>query len=75
MTAQPEKDVIDFGFSEVPRGQKQARVGEVFSSVAPSYDLMNDVMSAGIHRLWKDALMDWMAPPLGHVENDVSVRV
>ena len=62
MTAQPEKDVIDFGFSEVPRGQKQARVGEVFSSVAPSYDLMNDVMSAGIHRLWKDALMDWMAP-------------
>ena len=62
MTAQPEKDVIDFGFSEVPRGQKQARVGEVFSSVAPSYDLMNDVMSLGIHRLWKDALMDWMAP-------------
>ena len=62
MTAQPEKDVIDFGFSVVPRGQKQARVGEVFSSVAPSYDLMNDVMSAGIHRLWKDALMDWMAP-------------
>ena len=62
MTAQPEKDVIDFGFSEVPRSQKQARVGEVFSSVAPSYDLMNDVMSAGIHRLWKDALMDWMAP-------------
>jgi demethylmenaquinone methyltransferase/2-methoxy-6-polyprenyl-1,4-benzoquinol methylase len=62
VTTQPEQDVIDFGFSKVPRAQKQARVGEVFSSVAPSYDLMNDVMSAGIHRLWKDALMDWMAP-------------
>ena len=62
VTTQPEQDVIDFGFSEVPREQKQARVGEVFSSVAPSYDLMNDVMRAGIHRLWKDTLMDWMAP-------------
>jgi demethylmenaquinone methyltransferase/2-methoxy-6-polyprenyl-1,4-benzoquinol methylase len=57
-----QKDVIDFGFSEVPRAQKQERVAEIFSSVAPSYDLMNDLMSAGVHRLWKDALMDWMAP-------------
>jgi demethylmenaquinone methyltransferase/2-methoxy-6-polyprenyl-1,4-benzoquinol methylase len=57
-----QKDVIDFGFSKVPRAQKQERVAEIFSSVAPSYDLMNDLMSAGVHRLWKDALMDWMGP-------------
>src|SRR6056300_381881 len=54
--------MIDFGYRQVPREDKQALVAGVFSSVAPSYDLMNDLMSAGIHRLWKDALMDWMAP-------------
>jgi demethylmenaquinone methyltransferase/2-methoxy-6-polyprenyl-1,4-benzoquinol methylase len=42
-----------FGFREVPTAQKQKLVGEVFSSVAASYDLMNDLMSLGIHRLWK----------------------
>ena len=62
MATKTQKDVIDFGFSEVPRAQKQERVAEIFSSVAPSYDLMNDLMSLGVHRLWKDALMDWMAP-------------
>ena len=42
------------GFQEVPLEQKEALVGQVFSSVAPSYDVMNDLMSAGMHRLWKD---------------------
>ena len=42
-----------FGFREVPTAQKQKLVGEVFSSVAGKYDLMNDLMSLGIHRLWK----------------------
>ena len=42
-----------FGFREVPTGQKQKLVGEVFSSVAGKYDLMNDLMSLGIHRVWK----------------------
>jgi 2-methoxy-6-polyprenyl-1,4-benzoquinol methylase len=42
------------GFQQVPREQKQELVGQVFSSVAQSYDLMNDLMSGGIHRLWKD---------------------
>jgi len=42
-----------FGFREVPKAQKQKLVGEVFSSVAGKYDLMNDLMSLGIHRLWK----------------------
>jgi len=42
-----------FGFRDVPVGEKQKLVGEVFSSVAGSYDLMNDLMSLGIHRVWK----------------------
>ena len=43
----------DFGFQKVPEGEKAARVAGVFSSVANRYDLMNDLMSAGLHRLWK----------------------
>ena len=42
-----------FGYEQVAEGDKAARVGEVFSSVAPRYDLMNDLMSFGLHRLWK----------------------
>ena len=42
------------GYREVEEGDKTRMVGDVFSSVAPSYDLMNDLMSAGLHRLWKD---------------------
>ncbi len=51
-----------FGFETVAEAEKAGRVHGVFSSVAARYDLMNDVMSAGIHRLWKDAMMDWLAP-------------
>jgi demethylmenaquinone methyltransferase/2-methoxy-6-polyprenyl-1,4-benzoquinol methylase len=43
----------DFGYTRVPWGDKKARVRGVFDSVAPRYDLMNDVMSGGLHRLWK----------------------
>jgi len=43
----------DFGFERVPRAEKARRVRGVFDSVAPNYDLMNDLMSAGAHRLWK----------------------
>jgi demethylmenaquinone methyltransferase / 2-methoxy-6-polyprenyl-1,4-benzoquinol methylase len=46
-------DTADFGFRKVPRSEKQRLVGEVFSSVASRYDLMNDLMSMGMHRLWK----------------------
>ena len=42
-----------FGFEQVPEGEKARRVGAVFASVAPRYDLMNDLMSLGLHRLWK----------------------
>ena len=43
----------DFGYQQVPEAEKSARVGEVFSRVAERYDLMNDLMSFGLHRLWK----------------------
>jgi demethylmenaquinone methyltransferase/2-methoxy-6-polyprenyl-1,4-benzoquinol methylase len=42
-----------FGYRQVPEGEKAQRVGAVFESVAPSYDLMNDLMSLGLHRVWK----------------------
>ena len=47
------KDTTDFGFQEVPTGEKAQRVARVFDSVATRYDLMNDVMSMGMHRIWK----------------------
>ncbi|MBV9911815.1 MAG: bifunctional demethylmenaquinone methyltransferase/2-methoxy-6-polyprenyl-1,4-benzoquinol methylase UbiE [Sinobacteraceae bacterium] len=47
----------DFGFERVRRGDKARRVRGVFDSVAPNYDLMNDLMSAGVHRLWKQFLL------------------
>ena len=46
-------DKTHFGYQQVPEAEKARRVGEVFSSVAPSYDLMNDLMSLGLHRVWK----------------------
>jgi len=54
-----------FGYREVPEGDKASLVRDVFDSVAPRYDLMNDLMSLGIHRLWKEALMDWLRPQPG----------
>ena len=58
-------DPVDFGFDEVPRGEKSNRVGAIFSSVAGRYDLMNDLMSGGVHRLWKAALLDQVKPRPG----------
>jgi demethylmenaquinone methyltransferase/2-methoxy-6-polyprenyl-1,4-benzoquinol methylase len=52
-----------FGFQDVPLAEKQGRVDEVFSSVASRYDLMNDLMSVGLHRAWKDALLTAVNPP------------
>lgn len=51
--SQPEQPRADFGFAEVPLAEKARRVRAVFDSVAGKYDLMNDLMSAGTHRLWK----------------------
>jgi len=68
-SAQP---FVSFGFREIPAEEKPARVGEVFSSVAGRYDLMNDLMSAGVHRVWKDAFVDWLNPQPGISHLDVA---
>jgi len=51
-----------FGFTTVTESEKQTKVNEVFHSVAKKYDLMNDIMSGGMHRLWKDAFVNWLSP-------------
>jgi demethylmenaquinone methyltransferase/2-methoxy-6-polyprenyl-1,4-benzoquinol methylase len=61
-----------FGFQTVPESEKAGRVKGVFGSVASKYDVMNDVMSGGIHRIWKDAMMDWLAPRRGQCLLDVA---
>ncbi|KAG1702718.1 Ubiquinone/menaquinone biosynthesis C-methyltransferase UbiE [Nymphon striatum] len=58
-----------FGFSTVNEGEKQPLVNDVFHKVASRYDIMNDLMSAGMHRLWKDAMISSLAPP----KNDTKV--
>ena len=60
-----------FGFRDVRADQKASMVREVFDSVAPKYDLMNDLMSLGVHRLWKDAMVDWLRPRAGMTLADV----
>ena len=52
-----------FGFEDVVEGEKQTRVNDVFHKVADRYDLMNDFMSAGVHRAWKQAMVATLAPP------------
>jgi len=52
-----------FGFRSVADGGKQQLVDAVFHKVAGRYDLMNDLMSGGLHRLWKDAMVSWLNPP------------
>jgi len=61
-----------FGFQTVDENDKAGMVHGVFSSVASKYDVMNDLMSLGIHRLWKDAMMDWLAPRRGQHLLDVA---
>ncbi len=54
-----------FGFRQVPTGEKQGLVNEVFSKAASRYDQMNDLMSSGLHRLWKDDMITMLNPPKG----------
>ena len=56
---------VNFGDELVTPEEKRRRVGRVFSSVASRYDLMNDLMSGGLHRLWKDRFIDRVKPRLG----------
>ena len=60
--ADPDRQT-DFGFQEVPLAAKQGLVDDVFRKVARRYDLMNDLMSGGLHRAWKDALVSAVNPP------------
>jgi demethylmenaquinone methyltransferase/2-methoxy-6-polyprenyl-1,4-benzoquinol methylase len=62
MNATKDRDA-SFGFKPVAPEAKQGLVNEVFARVAPRYDLMNDLMSGGLHRLWKDDVISWLAPP------------
>jgi len=57
------EDSASFGFREVALDEKQGLVDRVFERVAPRYDLMNDLMSGGWHRIWKDALVSRLSPP------------
>ncbi|MDZ4088316.1 MAG: bifunctional demethylmenaquinone methyltransferase/2-methoxy-6-polyprenyl-1,4-benzoquinol methylase UbiE [Tabrizicola sp.] len=67
-----EHKTTHFGFQDVPESEKAGMVHGVFTRVASKYDIMNDVMSVGIHRLWKDAMMDWLAPRPGQRLLDVA---
>ncbi len=67
-----DRRTTHFGNRDVPEADKAGLVRGVFTSVAQKYDVMNDVMSGGVHRLWKDAMMDWLAPRDGQRLLDVA---
>ena len=58
-------ETVSFGFKDVSADEKTGMVHDVFASVASKYDLMNDLMSLGVHRFWKSAMLDWLAPQPG----------
>jgi demethylmenaquinone methyltransferase/2-methoxy-6-polyprenyl-1,4-benzoquinol methylase len=63
---------VDFGFRRVDRTEKAGMVRAVFDSVAPRYDLMNDLMSLGIHRVWKQIFISDLQPRPGHALLDLA---
>lgn len=67
-----DKGTTHFGYQTVAEGDKAGMVHGVFTRVASKYDIMNDLMSGGVHRLWKDAMMDWLAPRPGQRLLDVA---
>jgi len=66
------RETASFGFRDIPADEKAGQVQAVFASVAGRYDLMNDLMSGGVHRLWKSAMLDWLAPRPGSHLLDVA---
>ncbi len=62
-STQARDTASSFGFRPVEESERQGLVNEVFATVAERYDLMNDLMSGGLHRLWKDDLVTWLNPP------------
>src|SRR5712671_3419717 len=69
---QPLGGEADFGFRRVPEGEKAPLVRAIFDSVAARYDLMNDLMSGGIHRLWKNEMVATLKPRPGQRLLDVA---
>jgi demethylmenaquinone methyltransferase/2-methoxy-6-polyprenyl-1,4-benzoquinol methylase len=67
-----DRSTTHFGYTQVPVGEKTARVRNVFDSVASRYDLMNDLMSAGVHRLWKSSFVGQLNPQPGMEIVDVA---
>jgi len=65
-------DTVSFGYTDISPAEKTARVGEVFRSVAGRYDLMNDAMSGGMHRLWKDRFVRRVKPRAGEAILDMA---
>lgn len=65
-------DTTHFGFKQVPVQEKAKQVGKVFDSVAQSYDVMNDLMSLGIHRIWKRVAIEYLAPRTGNKVLDLA---
>ncbi len=72
MADDEDRRTTHFGFRDVPEAEKAGLVQGVFTRVARRYDIMNDLMSGGVHRLWKDAMMDWLAPRPGQRLLDVA---
>lgn len=72
MSSSNNKNTTHFGYREVPMDEKANLVAEVFRSVASKYDLMNDLMSLGLHRLWKQFTLDQAALRPGHIVLDVA---
>ena len=68
----PNPEAQWFGYEQVAPDEKTAKVRDVFASVAENYDVMNDLMSGGLHRLWKDHLVSKMRPRAGEVILDVA---
>jgi len=67
-----DEKTTHFGYQTVGEDQKSGLVQGVFTRVASKYDVMNDLMSMGVHRVWKDAMMDWLAPRRGQRLLDVA---
>ena len=65
-------ETVSFGYREVDASEKEGLVGEVFSSVAAKYDIMNDAMSGGMHRLWKDRFVRRVKPQPGEAILDMA---
>ena len=76
------EETTHFGFGQVPKKAKTGLVRDLFASVSDRYDVMNDAMSLGAHRIWKSAVVDWLAPRPGQAildlaggTGDIAIRI